>query len=151
MSSCPTAERPSAKLPHRAQGRALTLQVRGQQREGVLGEGGLGVGQREQQQQPGHEAGGAGHPVGGSSGPRGCPLAHMQALEGDAEESWGRGRIPSTPAAGGLLPGLSPEDPVELGKEPSRWHCLRPDRLSLSLKALPTATGPSWLARGLPA
>lgn len=38
-------------------------------------------------------------------------------------------------------PGLSPEDPVGWGKEPSLPH----SQLSLSIKAFPSPTGPIWL------
>lgn len=70
--------------------RALTLQVRGQQREGVLGKGSPGVGKYKQEhQQQGHEAGGAGHSVWGSSSPRGCPLTHTLALREETEK-WGK-------------------------------------------------------------
>lgn len=50
--------------------------------------------QQEQQQQQGHEVGGTGHPVRGSSGPRGCPLTHMPALKGETGKSGGGAKFP---------------------------------------------------------
>ena len=132
--------------PAGCRARALTLQVRGQQREGVLGEGSLGMGKREQQEQQGHEAGGTGHPVRGSSGPRGCPLTHMPALKEETDKSGGRGQIPSPLAQAGSSPGLTLEDPVGRGNQPFLWHCLGPSQLSLSLQAFLSPTGPNWLA-----
>lgn len=54
-------------------------------------------------------------------------------------------RFPPPFMQAGSSLGLSPEVPVEWDKEPSFWHCLSPSRLSLSLKALPSWTGPNWL------
>lgn len=70
----------------------------------------------------------------GSSSPRGYPLTHMLALEGETEK-WGEG----TKFSRALLqadssPGLSPEDPVGWGKEPSLPH---------SQPAVPVTQGPS--------
>lgn len=88
--------------------------------------------------------GGTGHSVWGSSGPRGCPLTHMLALKEKTEVGEGAKRPPPLKQEGSF-PGLSPEDPAEKGKESYLWHCLSASRLSLSLKALPSPTGPNWL------
>lgn len=101
----------------------LTSKVRGQQREWILRKDGPGLGrcqQQQQQQQQGHEVGSTGHPVRGSSGPRGYPLTHMLVLKRETEKS------SSERGAGRSPPGLSPEDPGRSEKVLPLGRCPRP-------------------------
>lgn len=89
--------------------------------------------------------GGTGHPVRGSSGPRGCPLTHMPALKEETDKSGERGWIPSPSTQAGS-PLVYPQRTLwAWGKQPFPWHCLSPSQLSLSLKAFPSPAGPNWL------
>lgn len=130
-------------------GGVLTLQVRGQQRDGVLGKGSLGMGQRQQQQQQqqGHGVGGRGHPVRGSSSPRGYPLTHMLALKGETEK-WGEGLSSLCPCRRQTPPQVYPQKTLWGGAK-NRLR-LTPSQLSLVTQGPSLANWPE-LVSGKPA